>query len=97
LIDDDLALKRTQPRLVQTLSRLVSSISVRCYAPEQETPGTLLLVVDQHSWLYIVQHQGQVGLRSEQDDPPGTHSAAEDFQEAWALGTEALELRRLSL
>ena len=97
LIDDDLVLKRTQPRLFQTVSRLSSSISVRCYAPEKETPGTLLLVVDRHSWLYLVQHQGQVGLRSEVDDPPGTHSAAEAFEDAWAVGTEALELRRLSI
>jgi hypothetical protein len=97
LIDDDLALKRTQPRLFQTASRLSSSISVRCYAPEKETPGTLLLVVDRHSWLYLVQHQGQVGLRSEVDDPPGTHSAAEAFEEEWSVGTEALELRRLSI
>lgn len=97
LIDDDLVLKRTQPRLFQTVSRLSSSISVRCYAPAQETPGTLLLVVDRHSWLYLVQHQGQVGLRSEVDDPPGTHSAAEAFEDEWAVGTEALELRRLSI
>jgi hypothetical protein len=97
LIDDDLVLKRTQPRLFQTVSRLSSSISVRCYTPAQETPGTLLLVVDRHSWLYLVQHQGQVGLRSEVDDPPGTHSAAEAFEDEWAVGTEALELRRLSI
>jgi len=97
LIDDDLVLKRTQPRLFQTVSRLSSSISVRCYAPEKETPGTLLLVVDRHSWLYLVQHQGQVGMRSEVDDPAGTHSAAETFEDGWAVGTEALELRRLSI
>jgi hypothetical protein len=97
LIDDDLALKRTQPRLVQTVSRLSSSISVRCYAPEQDTPGTLLVVVDRHSWLYLVQHRAQVGLRSEDNDPPGTHSAAEKFEDEWAISTEALELRRLSI
>lgn len=97
LVDDDIALKRTQPRLFQTVSRLSSSISARRYAPEKDTPGTLLLVVDRHSWLYLVQHQGQVGLRSEVDDPPGTHSAAEAFEDEWAVSTEALELRRLSL
>lgn len=97
LIDDDLELKRTQPQLVQTASRLSSWISVRCYAPEQETPGTLLLVVDRHSWLYLIQHQGQVGLRSEDDDPAGTQSAAGDYEAAWAVSSEALELRRLSI
>ena len=97
LIDDDLELKATQPRLARAVTRLTTAVEVRCFTPEQDTPGTLLLVVDRGSWLYLVQHRSQIGLRTEHADPAGTHSAAQRFLEAWALASESLELRRLTL
>lgn len=97
LVDDDLELKNQHPRLARTITHLTSAIAVRCLTPEQESPAGLLLVVDRTAWLYLVQHKGRVGLKVEQRDPAGNRSAGERFAEAWAIASEALELRRLML
>ncbi len=97
LIDDDLRLKSAHPQLTYTVTRLTTAISVRCLAPAQDTPASLLLVADRTAWLYLVQHRGQVGLKAERRDPAGNRNAAERFAEAWALSSESLELRKLML
>jgi hypothetical protein len=97
LVDDDLELKTQHPLLARTVTRLTGTIAVRCLTPEQESPASLLLVVDRTAWLYLVQHKGRVGLKAEQRDPAGNRSAGERFAEAWANGSESLELRRLML
>jgi len=97
LIDDDLSLKSEHPRLTHTITRLTTAIAVRCLAPAQDTPASLLLVVDRTAWLYLVQHKGQVGLKVERRDPAGNRAAAERFAEAWAISSESLELRKLML
>jgi hypothetical protein len=97
LVDDDLELKNQHPRLARAVTHLTSAITVRCLAPEQESPASLLLVVDRTAWLYLVQHKGRVGLKAEQRDPAGNRSAGERFAAAWAIGSESLELRRLML
>ncbi|TVP81302.1 MAG: hypothetical protein EA346_05655 [Thioalkalivibrio sp.] len=97
LIDDDLSLKSEHPRLTHTVTRLTTAIEVRCLAPAQDTPASLLLVVDRTAWLYLVQHKGQVGLKAERRDPAGNRTAAERFAEAWAISSESLELRKLLL
>ncbi|TVP85967.1 MAG: hypothetical protein EA347_09525 [Thioalkalivibrio sp.] len=97
LVDDDRELKSGLPRLAGTVMRLPSAISVRCLAPAQDTPASLLLVVDREAWLYLVQHKGRVGLRTESRDPPGNRKAAEDFEQNWSAGSASRELRKLSL
>ncbi|MFO8002980.1 hypothetical protein [Thioalkalivibrio sp.] len=97
LIDDDVSLKSRHPRLTHTVTRLTSAISVRCLTPAQDTPSSLLLVVDRTAWLYLVQHQGRVGVKGERRDPAGSRSAADRFAEAWAISSESLELRKLML
>ncbi|AHE99926.1 DUF7931 domain-containing protein [Thioalkalivibrio paradoxus] len=97
LIDDALALKEGQPQLARAVMRLTTAVEVRCFQPEEDTPASLLLIVDQHAWLYLVQHQGHVGLKSMHDDPPGARIAADRFDESWIFGTEALELRNLMI
>jgi hypothetical protein len=97
LVDDDLALKNQHPRLARTVTHLTSAIAVRCLNPEQESPASLLLVVDRTAWLYLLQHKGRVGLKAEQRDPAGNRSAGERFLEDWAIASESLELRRLML
>lgn len=97
LIDDDLSLKSEHPRLTHTVTRLTTAISVRCLAPAQDTPASLLLVVDRTAWLYLVQHKGRVGLKAERRDPAGNRTAAEHFAVAWAISSESLELRKLML
>lgn len=97
LIDDDLSLKSAHPQLTHTVTRLTTAISVRCLAPAQDTPASLLLVVDRTAWLYLVQHKGRVGLKAERRDPAGNRTAAERFAEAWAISSESLELRKLML
>jgi hypothetical protein len=97
LIDDDLELKNGLPQLARTLSRLPTAIEVRTLTPAQDTPASLLLVIDREAWLYLVQHKGRAGLKAESRDPAGNHTAAERFAEDWAVGSESLELRKLSL
>lgn len=97
LIDDELELKSGLPQLARTVMRLPTVISVRRLAPEQDTPASLLLVVDREAWLYLVQHKGRAGLKVETRDPSGNRYAAEQFAEHWALSSEALELRKLNL
>ncbi|MFO8154383.1 hypothetical protein [Thioalkalivibrio sp.] len=97
LVDDDLELKSGLPRLAATAMRLPTAISVRCLAPAQDTPASLLLIVDREAWLYLVQHKGRAGLRVESRDPAGNRRAAEDFEQNWAAGSESRELRKLSL
>lgn len=95
LVDDDLELKTGQPQLTYTLSRLTTAVDVRCLAPAQDTPASLLLVIDRSAWLYLVQHKGRAGLKVERRDPAGNRIAAEQFAEAWAMSSDAQELRRL--
>ena len=97
LIDDDLSLKSEHPRLTYTVTRLTTAIAVRCLTPAQDTPASLLLVVDRTAWLYLVQHKGRVGLKAERRDPAGNRTAAERFAVAWAAGFESPELRKLML
>ncbi len=97
LIDDDIELKKSQPRLVHTVTRLTTSIAVRCLAPEQDTPTKLLLIIDRGAWLYAIQHKARLTLRVERHDPSGTHTAAERFATDWAVASESLELRKLML
>ncbi|AGA34349.1 hypothetical protein TVNIR_2711 [Thioalkalivibrio nitratireducens DSM 14787] len=97
LIDDALALKEGQPQLARAVMRLTSAVDVRCFQPDEDTPASLLLIVDQGGWLYLVQHKGHVGLKSYRDDPPGALLAAERFAEVWDFSTEALELRNLTI
>lgn len=97
LIDDDLELKNSQPRLAQTVTRLTTGIAVRCLSPEQDTPMKLLLIVDRGAWLYAIQHRARLALKVEHHDPSGTHSAAERFATDWAAASESLELRKLML
>jgi len=97
LIDNDLSLKSEHPQLTYTVTRLTTAIAVRCLAPAQDTPASLLLVVDRTAWLYLVQHKGRVGLKAERRDPAGNRTAAERFAAAWAAGSESLELRKLML
>lgn len=97
LIDDDLALKKSQPRLTQTVSRLTTGIAVRCLAPVEDSPMNLLLVVDRSAWLYAIQHKARLALEVEHHDRPGTHAAAERFATDWAAASESLELRKLML
>lgn len=97
LIDDDMELKSRLPQLARTVTRLPTAISVRCLTPAQDTPASLLLVVDREAWLYLVQHKGRAGLKVEPRDPAGNRNAAEEFAENWALGSESRELRKLNL
>jgi len=97
MVDDDLELKRTLPHLARAVGRLTSAVTARVLTPEQDTPASLLLIVDRGSWLHLVQHKGTVGWRSETHDPAGAATAAERFSAAWAVSDEALELRTLSL
>lgn len=97
LVDDDLELKTGLPRLASTVMRLPSAIDVRCLAPAQDTPASLLLVIDRDAWLYLVQHKGRAGLRAESRDPAGNRKALEDFEQNWAAASESRELRKLSL
>jgi hypothetical protein len=97
LIDDDLELRSGLPQLARTVTRLPTAISVRCLTPAQDTPSSLLLVVDREAWLYLVQHKGRAGLKVESRDPAGNRNAAEQFAENWVLGSESVELRKLSL
>lgn len=95
LVDDDLELKSGHPGLTYTLRRLTSAVQVRCLTPPQDTPASLLLVVDRSAWLYLVQHKGRAGLKVERRDPAGNRIAAEQFAQAWAMSSESQELRRL--
>ena len=97
LIDDDLELKSGLPLLARTVTRLPTALAVRCLTPAQDTPASLLLVIDRDAWLYLVQHKGRAGLKVESRDPAGNRNAAETFAESWALGWDSLELRKLSL
>lgn len=97
LVDDDLELKNSQPRLVHTVTRLTTGIAVRCLAPAQDTPTKLLLIVDRSAWLYAIQHKARLALKVEPHDPSGAHAAAERFAIDWAAASESLELRKLML
>ena len=97
LIDDDLSLKTEHPRLTYTVTRLATAITVRCLAPAQDSPASLLLVVDRTAWLYLIQHKGQVGLKTERRDPAGNRAAAERIAKAWAVSSESVEMRKLML
>lgn len=97
LVDDDLALKQQQPRLVHVLGRLTSRIAVRQIDTDQDGPATLLLTVDRDAWLFLLQQRTRMVLRGDSHDPAGARIAAEQFAERWQTSNEAMELRRWTL
>ena len=95
LVDDDLALRDRIPRLVETIKRLPTAVTVRRLDATEESPLTLTAIADHSGWMQLTQAGGQRILRGDVDDRGGTQRAALDFEANWSLSDEAIELRRL--